>query len=183
MDLVVAGVFGIIYVCLGWAESSTRQFWRPFFRVDLSPVMVYSAGIICRYTVKLAYFLFAFFHALLYMALLVWPTYLPLLLLFRDFGLILKHFARVGTVIFSSSVCPPLLIIASDTILDWLGQFPWCEWCINYIWRYVLFSLEPLNSIAFHIAFIFWAGTNNCRTISIYRDLAIPVTCRPAVML
>jgi len=39
MDLVVVGIFGIIYLCLGWAESSVRRFWSPFFRVDLSPTM------------------------------------------------------------------------------------------------------------------------------------------------
>lgn len=36
------------YLCLGWAESSTRRFWSCFFRVDLSPIMIRGVRIICR---------------------------------------------------------------------------------------------------------------------------------------
>ena len=74
MDLVITGVFGILYgrimdsctefttywrpiltsryLCLGWAESSTRQFWRPFFRRDLSPTIILGVRVGCRGTVK-----------------------------------------------------------------------------------------------------------------------------------
>ncbi|KIM81800.1 hypothetical protein PILCRDRAFT_821150 [Piloderma croceum F 1598] len=70
MDLVVVGIFGIIYLCLGWAESSVLQFWCPFFRVDLSPMMFRCAVLFAR---CIAYLLYVCCCAALLSIIWFWP--------------------------------------------------------------------------------------------------------------
>jgi len=146
MDLVITGVFGIIYLCLGWAESSTSQFWSPFFRVDLSPTMIYGVRIACRGAVKSVYIFIASLHFCLYFVLFFWPMCIFLIYLFRipspglNFFELLQPlgYMLVSTVIIKAQAFVSIPIMAR------LRRFPWSERLIDPIEKYVESSLEPL---------------------------------------
>jgi len=147
MDLIVSGVFGIIYLCLGWAESPTRKFWHLFFRIDLSPVMLRGGKIVGRCTVTLALFLFASLHAFIYLSLFCWPMSIPFIIHTRDPSLGNPKIFRFIGLLLVSAALECLQIIAYFSIMDWLDRstFSLGKRCINYIGRYVKFSVEPLN--------------------------------------
>jgi len=144
MDLVITGVFGIIYLCLGWAESSTRQFWSPFFRVDLSPTMICGVRVVSRGAVKLAHIFIASLHFCLYLMLFVWPMCIPFILISRVPGL---GFSKLFQFLGYSLVSFVIIIVQSIafvSIMVGLRRFPRSERFIDHIERYVKSSLDPL---------------------------------------
>jgi hypothetical protein len=137
MDLVITGVFGIIYLCLGWAESSRRQFWSPFFRVDLSPAMI-------RGAVKFVHIFIASLLFCLYLVLFVWPMCIPFILISRVPGLELLKLLQFLGYLLVSLVIMMAQSLASVSIMAGLKRFPRSERFIEHIGRYVRSSLDPV---------------------------------------
>jgi len=147
MDLVITGVFGIIYLCLGWAESSTHQFWRPFFRIDLSPTIIRGVRVACRGAVKFGHILIASLHFCLYFVLSSWPMYLGYFILISRVPPSLgssRQFLLLGYSVVSL-VIMIVQMIAFISIMDRLRRFPRSKRFINHIERYVESSLDPVH--------------------------------------
>jgi len=120
MDFVIAGIFGIIYLCLGWAKSSVLRFWSPFFQVDLSPTMF-------RYGVLFARLIGCLLYRCCYAAFLLiicwWPFGIPVYMFFHAPETV--HYSYFLFFFLSLSLPAMLNIYLVIFIVSWLKSVPW----------------------------------------------------------